>query len=263
LKAKTINEIVTSISLIPDVIKQELYIKHCSKIMDISEEVLFNTLAQLSKQRSFSPSKKIKPTIKKTEKKHDVNVIFELEKKILEILMLYGAESETFEEVILKKSPDGEIVMEPTIIKSKVFEKIFLDLQQDEVKFTNTSFQNLYEKIIKEYQKKNEFKSELFLNSLDPELSEYATSILMGEEKYQLHNWTGKNIFVKNKQHSISQLVSETILSLRTFLIDRKVKELQDNIKVNSDQNNAVLEEIGEYYKLKSLLAKKLNRVLS
>ena len=263
LKAKTINEIVTSVSLIPDVIKQELYIKHCSKIMDISEEVLFNTLAQLSKQRSFSPSKKIKPTIKKTEKKHDVNIIFELEKKILEILMLYGAESETFEEVIMKKSPDGEIVMEPTIVKSKVFEKIFLDLQQDEVKFTNTSFQNLYEKIIKEYQKKNEFKSELFLNSLDPELSEYATSILMGEEKYQLHDWTGKNIFVKNKQHSISQLVSETILSLRTFLIDRKVKELQENIKVNSDQNNAVLEEIGEYYKLKSLLAKKLNRVLS
>ena len=85
----------------------------------------------------------------------------------------------------------------------------------------------------------------------------------MGEEKYQLHNWTGKNIFVKNKHHSVSQLVSETILSLRTFLIDRKVKELQDNIKVDSDQNNAVLEEISDYYKLKSLLAKKLNRVLS
>ena len=263
LKAKTINEIVTSISLIPDVIKQELYIKHCSKIMDISEEVLFNSLAQLSRQRFVRPSNKIKTSIKKTEKKHEVDVIFELEKKLLEILMLYGAKSETFEELILKKNQDGEIIMEPTIIKSKVFEKIFLDLQQDEVKFTNTSFQNLYEKIIEEYQKKNEFKSDLFLNSLDPKLSEYATSILMGEEKYQLHDWTGKSIFVKDKQHSISQLVSETILSLRTFLIDRKVRELQDNIKVDSNQNDAILEEISDYYKLKSLLAKKLNRVLS
>ena len=39
--------------------------------------------------------------------------------------MLYGAKSETFEELILKKNQDGEIIMEPTIIKSKVFEKIF------------------------------------------------------------------------------------------------------------------------------------------
>ena len=31
----------------PDVIKQEVYLKECSRIMDISEEVLFNTLAQI------------------------------------------------------------------------------------------------------------------------------------------------------------------------------------------------------------------------
>ena len=103
LKAKTINEIVSSISLIPDVIKQELYIKHCSKIMDISEEVLFNSLAQLSKQRFVRPSKKIKTSIKKTERKNEVDILFELEKKLLEILMLYGSKSETFEELILKK----------------------------------------------------------------------------------------------------------------------------------------------------------------
>ena len=47
LKAKTINEIVTSISTIPDRIKQEIYVKHCSKIMDVSEDVLFNSFCLL------------------------------------------------------------------------------------------------------------------------------------------------------------------------------------------------------------------------
>ena len=43
---------VVSIAKIPDVIKREVYIKECSRIMDISEEVLFNTLAQiLQKER--------------------------------------------------------------------------------------------------------------------------------------------------------------------------------------------------------------------
>ena len=45
-KARIINEIVLSISKIPDRIKQEIYIKHCSEIMNISENTLFNVLAQ-------------------------------------------------------------------------------------------------------------------------------------------------------------------------------------------------------------------------
>jgi len=263
LKAKTINEIVTSISFIPDVIKQEIYIKHCSKIMDISEEVLFNTLAQLSKVKTAQFIKKSRPAIKKTEKNLKVDILFELEKKIIEILLLYGNKYESFEELLLRNNNDGEIILEPTTINSKVYEKIFLDLQQDEVKFTNESFQKLFEKIIYEFQKKDEFKTQLFLNSLDSDLSDYATTILMNEDKYQLHDWMVKSIHVKQKINSIPQLVSETILSLRTYLIDKKVKELQENIKPNSDENKIVMEEISDYYKLKSLLAKKLNRVLS
>ena len=263
LKAKTINEIVTSISFIPDVIKQEIYIKHCAKIMDISEEVLFNTLAQLSKVKTAQFTKKSRPTIKKTEKNLKVDILFELEKKIIEILLLYGNKYESFEELLLRNNNDGEIILEPTTINSKVYEKIFLDLQQDEVKFTNESFQKLFEKIIYEFQKKDEFKTQLFLNSLDSDLSDYATTILMNEDKYQLHDWMVKSIHVKQKINSIPQLVSETILSLRTYLIDKKVKELQENIKPNSDENKIVMEEISDYYKLKSLLAKKLNRVLS
>jgi DNA primase len=70
-----------------------------------------------------------------------------------------------------------------------------------------------------------------------------------------------KDIVVKNKSGVIPQLVSETILSLRTYLINEKVKELQKNTLKESN-NNEILEEITDYYKLKSLLSKKLNRVL-
>ena len=84
----------------------------------------------------------------------------------------------------------------------------------------------------------------------------------MNEDKYQLHNWSSKSIFVNKKVNLTGQLVSETILSLRTFLIDEKVKELQNKISNDSENNSKILEEISEYFKLKSLLSKKLNRVL-
>ena len=262
LKAKTINEIVTSISIIPDKIKQEIYVKHCSKIMDVSEDVLFNSLAQQNKSEVSYFSQRKVSKIHKTPQNRKVDVLFELEKKIIEILLLYGNQIEKFEEVILKKDKNGEVLMVPSTVESLVYEKIFLDLQQDEVQFTNESFKILYKKILNELQKKGKLVLDVFLNSLDAELSNNVTSILMNEDRYQLHDWFSKDIVVKEKKKMISQLVSETILSLRTYLINEKVKELQEEIQKSSEINNEILEEITDYYKLKSLLSKKLNRVL-
>ena len=47
-------------SKIPDNIQRELYIQECSRIMDISEEVLFNTLAQLVQKDIIDTGKKQK-----------------------------------------------------------------------------------------------------------------------------------------------------------------------------------------------------------
>ena len=49
-KAGVIRDMVESISKISDQIKRELYIKECSNIMNISEQVLYSTLAQISKK---------------------------------------------------------------------------------------------------------------------------------------------------------------------------------------------------------------------
>ena len=196
--------------------------------MDISEEVLFNSCSK-TKNEIYSVPKKEYQEFQK-QQKMNVDLLFELE-KIIEILLLYGDKTEEFEELILKIDEDGNVILEPTIVKSIVFEKIFLDLQQDEIEFTNESFKLIYNKIINEFQKNQKLILEVFLNNLDNELSEHVTGILMNEERYELHNWVSKNIFVKNKEKGISQLVSETILSLRTYLINKKVDELKDENK--------------------------------
>ena len=62
-KADTIRDMVVSIAKIPDVIKQEVYLKECSRIMDISEQVLFNTLAQILQKDKKEATKKAKKTL--------------------------------------------------------------------------------------------------------------------------------------------------------------------------------------------------------
>ena len=260
-KAKIINEIVLSISKIPDRIKQEIYIKHCSEIMNISENTLFNVLAQIVVTKKQIPSRtRIQ---EKTVIEHrKVDQIFELEKKIIEILILYGEKKVIFDEIKLIKNEKGDFTYKPVKVESLVFEKIFLDLQSDEVEFANENFKTLYKMLISEYQKSENFDPKTFLNSLDDKLSNLVTTILINEDIYQLHNWETKNIYVKQKSKSISQLVTETILTLRTLLINKKVNELskQKSETVNLDQD--LLDEIVNYYQLKSLLSKKLNRVI-
>lgn len=63
----TIRDMVQSISKIPDRIQREVYVQECARIMQISEDVLFNTLAQLGKKISMKrikPSRKIKRHLK-------------------------------------------------------------------------------------------------------------------------------------------------------------------------------------------------------
>ena len=83
----------------------------------------------------------------------------------------------------------------------------------------------------------------------------------MRDEQHQLHEWEKRNIFVKNKGTEVVQLVSETILSLRRFLIDQKIIELQEQTKINN-KNDDILQDILSYQQLKKVISKRLNRVL-
>ena len=58
----------------------------------------------------------------------------------------------------------------------------------------------------------------------------------------------------------MSQLVNETILNMRRYLIDKKINELQESQK--DYYKGDVLEEVMSYYKLKKMLSAKLNRVV-
>ena len=259
-KAKVINDLIISISKIPDRIKQEIYIRHCSEIMNISEQTLFNVLSQISGIK-IQTKKFQSPIFNVSPQQNSVDQVYELEKKIIEILVLYGDKKVVFDEIKISKSEEGDVVYKNVKIESQVFEKVFLDLQSDEIEFANPEFKELYRLIIKNFQSSN-FDISSILNSVDGELSNLVTTIMMKEDIYQLHKWKSKNVYVKDKNKSISQLVTETILTLRTLLINRKVNELS---KSNSDSENLdqnLLEEIVNYYQLKNFLSKKLNRVI-
>jgi len=273
-KAELIRDMVTSISKIPDRIKREVYIQECSRIMDISEQVLVDTLAQMVQKDVTDAGKKLKQeqkekvfeVVKNQEgiQASKVDVLYELERKLIEILLLYGNAVEEFEDVILKANEEGEMTEVSEMNNYKVYHRIYLSLQEDEVELANESFRAIYNHLINYYHQNETFEIEQYLMRLDPELAREVTNILMEDEREALHNWEVQQIIVKQKNQTISQYVSETILTLRWFLVDRIINDLKNslNMEVTAD-NSEILMMAVDYQKLINTFSKKLGRVMS
>ena len=267
-KAATIRDIVESISKIPDPIQQEVYVQSCAQQMEISENVLFSALAQLTKKAQSNTRKtalkeeSFRVVKNETPQNIALDHTFELERQIITILMLYGDREEIFKDSILSFSEDEDILEEITEVKAKVFEKIFLDLQQDEVELANANFKTLFYLLIQHFQVEGQIAIDKLIPTLDGELSSLVSNILMNEDQYQLHDWEKKNIFVKSRDSQVPQLVDETILTLRKLLIDKKIEELQSQVQDKELHHAEILEEVMSYYQLKQVVSKKLNRVI-
>ncbi len=271
-KADLIRDMVVSISKIPDRIKREVYIKECSRIMDISEDVLFNTLAQLLKKdlnevnKEYQKEQKAFEVIKNdiSQPSTKVDIQYELEQKIIEILLLYGSKEEQFEDIVLAKNEDGNMIEVKEIKPYKVHQRIYLSLQEDEVELANPVFRAIYNHLITYFNENESFELDKYLMNLPEELAQEVTSVLMNEEREVLHNWEVQQIYVKQKDTTISQYVTETIITLRWYLVNNIIDDLKkDLVSDENSDNRETLEMVMAYLGLTYIFSNSLGRVLS
>jgi len=273
-RAELIRDIVASISKIPNNIQKEIYVQECARIMNISESVLFNELSQILKRErkdgtSRAPVKTPFTGIKKEAKKVEkIDQLFRMEKKIIEILLLYGNEEVDFVDFTSETDEEGRKKIVKANYSNAVCKEIYMHLHEDEIEFSDPVFLKIYYEMIHLLNQEQHITADLFTNHEDQEISLTVTDILMEEEKYALSDWAKKDIFVKNKDSYLPKLVMDVLYNLRRLLIAEKIQvlktELQDKQQaVDTIENNQeTLESIRDYTALKQLLFEKLNRVL-
>ena len=284
-KAGVIRDIVTSISKIPDGIQREVYVQECSRIMDISERVLFSELAQLLKK---SIQEKNKASSRKKASNQDPNEppaeyfqeqeqaqmglvkggqvatqkidqLSILEKEIIRILLLFGNEEVEFEEEIINVNEDGKETFSTRKYQNLVSAEIYLHLQEDETEFTNPLFQEIYTEMIHQLNQSDRLIVDKFVNHKKTEITDTVTSILMDEEKHQLSNWESKSIEVKTAIEVLPKAVSDVVFNIRRVLIDRLVRK---SLVEGKEYSNEEKEEIMSYNSLRIRLSEKLKRVV-
>ena len=271
-KAETIRDMVESISKIPDLIKREVYVRECASIMDISEQVLFSTLAQILKKDFYEGQKverKQKAAMQVVQtpaeaQKRTVNRLEVLEYDLIKNLLLYGNRECVFTDTILVEEEDGTLKEQQIQQTLKVYEKIFLELQEDEIELANPDFKQIYELLMGKLSENPAYDVNRIANELPIELSEKVSGMLLDDENNQLHDWSKRDIVPKAKDAHLETIVGDIILNIRSLLVHHLIQSLtQQMAQANEEEKKELLENVMNYIQLQKLLAKRLNIVVN
>ncbi|NWO29106.1 DNA primase [Capnocytophaga sp. oral taxon 903] len=271
-KAETIRDMVESISKIPDLIKREVYVRECATIMDISEQVLFSTLAQILKKDFYEGQKverkqstmQVVQTPEEAQKR-TVNRLEVLEHDLIKILLSKGNEDCVFTDTILVEEENGDLKEKQIQQTLKVYEKVFLELQEDEIEFANPDFKQIYDQLMTMFQEDTSYDVSRLANELPVELSAKVSDLEMEDEFRKLDNWLKRDIVAKEKDRDLNRIISDIILNIRLLLIMHLINNLAEKVRseITDEERKSIMEEVIGYNQLKTILGKRLNVIVN
>ena len=271
-KAETIRDMVESISKIPDLIKREVYVRECATIMDISEQVLFSTLAQILKKDFYEGQKverkqstmQVVQTPEEAQKR-TINRLEVLEHDLIKILLSKGNEDCVFTDTILVEEENGDLKEKQVQQTLKVYEKVFLELQEDEIEFANPDFKQIYDQLMTKFLENDSYDVNRFANELPVELSAKVSDLKMEDEFRHLDNWLKRDIVAKEKDKDLNRIISDIILNIRLLLIMHLINNLAEKTRteITDEERKSIMEEVIGYNQLKTILGKRLNVIVN
>ena len=270
-KAETIRDMINSIAKIPDAIKREVYVRESAVIMDISEEVLFSTLSQMLKKDLYEGQKveRKQPTMQVSRtpeavEQRGINKLETLEHDLIKTLLLYANRECEFIDTILEQDEEGNLKEKQVQQTLKVYEKVFLELQEDEIELANPDFKQIYQLLMQKLNEDPDYNIDRIANELPIALSEKVSDLIMEDENRHLDDWERRDIIAKDKDAHINAMVSDIILNIRTLLVRHLIQEIQTQFaSAEEEEKRELLETVKSYLQLQKLLAKRLNVVVN
>jgi len=268
-KAQLIHEIVESIGLIPDNIARSLYIKECSRLMTVDEQLLLNELNKsLRKQRSKTTNEGASadyfPEIETPKIAQSVSVVenAELEvgsqeDEVIRLLIQHG----TAEIEHISKLETGEL--ETNEVHLATF--ICTHIHENEIVFENVNYGLIYEIFLIEMEKGVIPEINSFLSHENEGVRNAVTALL--SDPYQLsENWKIKyKVNAKSKDQELKLLADRVIDRLKQKHILKMMHSVHESMKNCNDdeQLNYLLMEYKLLHELKENLFKETGTIIT
>lgn len=260
-RAGLIQDLVKSIAIIPNQIIRAEYVKECSSLLNVAENILYHEISKI-KTKEFEARANKKPEEAKKEDFQSVPAEIPAEKtssgkfeseerNIIRTLIKFGTN-------ILFKDENGNSL--------SVGQYIFEELENDKLIFQK----EIHRKIIGEYKNHADdegFSAEkYFLNHSDYEISKLTADLI--SDKYTLSKIHSKFHKVETEIDRLNELAPRYIYEYKLAMIlqKRKDKMLEMKSATEKSDQTAVLELMNEIRQIdffKSKLSEELDRVLN
>ncbi len=252
-KAGLVKEIVQTIALIPDAIYRSVYVKTCSKMLDVEELTLMNELNKLlrGKLRKQLGSDLPQPPVESPEQpreapKPEFPAGYHQERELIKLLLHYGREE------LLQDTTDEQGY--PAVYRETVVKNILDELAVDKLEFDHPTHRKIL-LIFKENLEKEEVPNEKhFTSHPEPDISTLAVDVL--SDRYELSkNWEKHKIFVKTEKEDLKQSIDRALLTYRRVVLEAKLPLIAQAIKeAGNDDDIAIL--LHQYQEMKNLQIK-------
>ena len=258
-KAGLIHEIVNSIAIIPDGINRSVYVKECSRILDVSEQALINELNKIRRKKWTKQSEDDKLTddtiTLETPAEQQVpledNSCEHQEKDIIRILLNYGNK-------IKPDKSESENQGQITVAEFINIELTITDL----IAFENKTYQKILDEFKSYIERGISPDENYFIQHENSEISGLATTLL--SNRYQLSNWGKHNIIVPNEEDDLERMTLGAINSLKEKKVMQMIEENQKKIKEEPTYEGQfiLVEEQKKLIEYKQVLNSTLKRIV-
>ena len=255
-RSEAIGGIVKSISVIPDQILRSTYLSELSQRMGIKEQTLLNSMNGMIRKDIEEKTKEAEREQAKEPQSQEFIGLHSIDDRTHEVERLLiqsvvrNGEKVIFENV---ETEDGGST------NLTVAQYVAYDLGQDGLTFHD----DLYNQILQEavtHSGEADFKAEsYFMQHPDIQISSLAAKLAI--DRHQL----SKTFQLKERDGGLKQHVLHLVLDLRRDIVDKRLKEIQQELKTvgdDKDKMKKLLEDYRDTQQLRDALAKQLGHDL-
>ena len=212
-RSNLINDILRSISVIPDEIKRSVYIQDCQTRFGLKLETLTQSVKNIIAEKNQN-AKLPKTTIEKPQQK--------------EVPYTYLQERELLKHVINYALVPIEFVTPDEVIKVPVVEYVAFMKENGIIAFSYDIHNKIWDYIL---DSETQDLRNAFLNHSDKEIQDYTFSLV--EDKYEIHK---ENVNYNPEQLSLklSSIIPQLVYGLELRMVEEKLKEVKNSISIAS-----------------------------
>lgn len=246
-RARLITDVIRSVSVIPEAITRSVYIKDCSRLLDVDEEVLYTEVRkQKRKQDEDVRRKEERKRALPQQKAEPVQVamsseMFTEDVEFLRFLLKHCNTS------IKIKDPENKDSYETSVKDFMVTE-----IEADDLVSENVLFRKVFDEVADHVEDEGFDPWKYFVYHSDGEVSRLATDLL--SDKYiESKRWAKAGAFTEKEEDILDVLIPRIVNEYKLSKVKLMLIEIEKEIDKASAANdfNKVIEEQSVYMNLK------------